>query len=226
MKVAKPGKRLTKRQIKEDKLITAFFKATEYVQKNPIPFIAGVVVIVAILLIPTLLKRNHQAKAEEASRLLTRAQFSIVIRETAAAMSDLELIIRDYSNTSAARSAFLMLTNSLYEAGKYDEALEQFDRMLKKYSKDKMMSSSALAGMAACYKATDQWSEAAKAFLRAAEINPDQLWTPHYMMEATISFLQAADTASAQSTLQRIENEYPDSKELKTAQKMLAEMKY
>ena len=37
-----PAKRITKKQIKEDKLVTTAFKASEYIQKNPTPFIINI----------------------------------------------------------------------------------------------------------------------------------------------------------------------------------------
>ena len=51
-----PAKRITKKQMKEDRLVSSVFKTSEYIQKNPKPFIivgtaAAVIFIAGIILI-------------------------------------------------------------------------------------------------------------------------------------------------------------------------------
>ena len=97
-----PAKRITKKQMKEDRLVSSVFKTSEYIQKNPKPFIivgtaAAVIFIAVILFLWNIDKKNTQAAG-----YLARAQISYDRGFGDDAVIDLQTVVDNYSNTSAA----------------------------------------------------------------------------------------------------------------------------
>jgi TolA-binding protein len=89
-----------------------------------------------------------------------------------------------------------------------------------------MMASGAAAGKGACLEIKGNYPEAAKAYLRAAEYNSGDIWTPNYLLKAGQNFVKAGDKTSAQAAFEKIEKTYSNTPEVNSARRALAELKY
>ena len=58
-------KRITKRRMKEDKLVSSTFKATEYIQKNQTPFIVGTLVVAAVFVLVVFMRWSGDRKRND-----------------------------------------------------------------------------------------------------------------------------------------------------------------
>ncbi len=221
-----PARRITKKQIKEDKLVTTAFKASEYVQKNPTAFVIGGVGVVVIFVAVILMMWSADRKRNEAATLLARAHLAFDSGQADAAISDLRELAEGYSGTEPAARATFMLANYNFQEKNYAEALSYYNKVIAGYDKDKMMLSSAVAGAAACEEIDGNRLEAGRLYLQAARIFPDELWAPDYLFRAGVNFVAAGDTASAKIAYSEIDSSYGSSLQANKARRSLAEINY
>jgi len=218
------GKRITKKQMKEDKLVSSVFKTSEYVQKNPKPFIIGGSAIAIIFIAITLVMWNTDKKNSEAAGYLARAQISYDRGLTNDAIIDLKSVVDNYAGTEYAAPACFNLANIFFENKNYEEALPYFVKMVENYPTDKMKAAGAAAGAAACHEQLGNRQEAGRFYKMAAELFPDEMWAPDYLMNAGRNFAAAGDLESAKLAFNKIITNYKQSRELNNAKRSLAEI--
>ncbi len=222
-----PSKRITKQQMKQDRLVSTAFMTTEYVQKNPKPFIIGGLIFVVALIAIVLLRYSSTNKNDEAQNIFIRSQMEAAMGQEDAALSDMNLLVSNYGGTSFARLSALTLANSNFNTGDYDKALEGFKKISNDYSSDNMMASIAATGMAACYEAKGDFANAGKYYKQAVSLYPDDnIWAPQHLLKAGINFAKAGDKKSAIEVYDEIEKKFSNSPEVNNARRLKAEISY
>jgi TolA-binding protein len=217
-------RRITKKQMKEDRLVTTAFKASEYIQKNRTPFIIGGVAVGIIFIVVVLMLWNADKKKNEAQALMARAQLGFDTGQVETAVDDLITLAENYSGTDYAARACFTLASYYYNQKDYGNALNYYNKIISLYDKDKLMLASAFAGAAACHEIQGDNSEAGRLYSQAADINPDKLWAPDYLLKAGLNFLVAGDTAHARSAYARIDSSYGNTMQANKARKLMAEV--
>ena len=221
-----PSKRISKKQIKEDKLVNTALKTSEYVQNNPKPFIIGGSVIAVIFIVFILFKWSADSKSMDAASLLIRANLSIDMGESNNAIMDLQTIINDYSGTESAGLACLNLATLYFSNENYEEALRYYNIMISQYDDNPLMTANAASGAAVCYTFNGDFSEAARLFKLAADVHPDDIWAPDFLMKAAENYRNADDKEAAIQAYNEIIDNYPRATILNDAKKALAEVSY
>ena len=221
-----PARRITKKQIKEDKLVTTAFKASEYIQKNPTRFVISGVAVVVIFVAIVLMMWSADRKENEAAALLARAHLAFDSGQVEDAVADLKNLSDNYSGTDPAAQATFILANRSFQQKNYVEAKSYYDRVIAGYDKDKMVLASAVAGAAACMEIDGNRLEAARLYMEAARIFPDELWAPHYLLRAGMNFVAGGDTSSARMAYSEVDSSYGGSMQANKARRSLAEINY
>ncbi len=219
----KPKKKLTKRQIKEDKLVTAYFKAIDWVQRNSRIVVYAVAGAVAVVLIVTLMIRSERAAEERAAVELARAELQANRGNHEEAVAILESLVEKYGGTAAARMALLDLADMYCRMGEFDLAIKYFDQYLDKHSGyDPLLTASALAGKAACLEGKGDYAAAAEVFLKAYDKDPKSFNAPTYLLNAAMAYERAGELAKARELCERVIDEYPKSSARRDAEMVLA----
>jgi TolA-binding protein len=219
-----PAKRITKKQMKEDRLVTSFFKTSEYIQKNPKPFIIGGTVVAVILVAIFLTLWNTDKENREAIAHLARAQISFDQGLSDDAVVELETVVNDYSGTDSAPSACFKLANIYFQNKNYEKALQYFKIMIEQYPDDKMKLAASAAGAGACYEEMGNRAEAGRYYRMAADLYPENMWAPGYLLEAGRNYGAAGDIESARKAYNMIIEDYKDSREVNSAKSSLSEL--
>ncbi len=220
-------KRFTKKEIKEDKLVTTAFRTSEYIQKNPAPFIYGGVLVAILFAAVLLFMWSADKKQAEATTLLARARLSMEAGQAEVGIADIETLIRDYAGTGQAGHGALKLANYYYHSTKeYDKALEYFEIVINEYKDDNVRLANAASGAAACYSRAGNSAEAAGLFRFSADADPQKSWAPGQMKLAIYAYLHAGDTTSAISVIEQLDIMYETSTEAMATQRLLAEITY
>ena len=219
-------KRLSKKQIKEDKLVTTAFRTSEYIQKNPTPFVIGGVVMAVIFAAILLFMWNADKIESESMTLLARGRLSMETGQAETGKSDLENLITGYSDTKAAGAGALILANYHYTNGQYEDALKYFRMIIENYGGQKMILADAASGAAACLARNKEYAEAARLHEVSADAFPERIWAPGQMKEAVFFYLQAGDTTAAVAVIEKLDSLYETSTESMAAQRLLAEITY
>ena len=152
--------RVKKRRIKEDQLVTFTVKASQLIQQYFIQVVIGVVVLIVVVgavLVTAHLRRNA---ARESEREFALAMSQYNTRDVQTAAASFAQIADKYGSHNTGELSRYFLGKSLLAQGKYEEALEAFDRYLGKNSEDAPFKAAAAIGKATCMEALHNFSPA------------------------------------------------------------------
>jgi outer membrane protein assembly factor BamD (BamD/ComL family) len=206
--------RITKKEIKEDKFVTFTFKLNEWIREhlNQVLMVAGGVILVGVIVFFVL---STKRKSEQnAADLLGKAGMELQTGDLGTAVSDLQKVINQYGSTTSARRATFLLASAYYYAKDYNQAQSFFEKSLDKYKNDAVMAASAQAGIADCYMQKGSFLLAGDNYVKAVSLDPRGFLAPQYLLKAADAYLKADQKDKAKETLNRLIQEYPESREV------------
>lgn len=222
-------KKLGKKNIKEDKLVTYYSKSLEYFElyRNQILIgAAAVAVIIAAIIYFGNQAQTTEIEAAEAlakaSRLYQAGNYESAIQSSnITGAPSLAEVADKYSGTEAGEIARIYLANSYYYTGDYDKALENYED----YSgSNQLYKAAALAGIAACYEAKGEIEKAADYYKDAAFTYENNASNSQYLLNAAVNYLKIKEYDEAESLLNNLKENYAASAEAQEADKYLAEI--
>ena len=221
----KPRKRLTKKKLKEDKLLTFYVKVSKWYETYS-KFVLGGVVAVVLIIAAVLFFKNSARKAEAAASVeLARAMRVYSAEDYSNSIAMLSSLVDGSGSTRSGKMALLYLANSFYKTGDYDNAYSYYKKFLAKFDKADYFSAYAIGRMASCIEHTGNFAEAASQYEKAASKFPQEYLAPGYLFRAARCYSLAGNNAKALSLYQKIIDDYPDSQQKEDAiiQKALLE---
>ncbi len=222
----KTEKRITKRRMKEDRLVSTTFKATEYIQKNQTPFIIGTLAVLAVFALIVFMRWSGDRKKSEAAGILTRAEITAAMKNMDQYFSDLKLLSDNYGGTSQGKLATTRLATNYFRTQDYTQAELYFNKILDRYSDDNILCSGANAGLGEISEINGDSERAAEYYKKAAEMGGDQAWASSFFLKAGQNFAKAGDKQQATEAFKTIEDKFQNALELPAARRALAEINY
>jgi tetratricopeptide (TPR) repeat protein len=222
-------KKISKREIKEDKLITTYFQARTWLDdnRNRLGSIGGVVIVIilAIWFYSNNVRGNNEKAALDFGKVFTyydNGQYSIAISGIPEKnVAGLQTIVDNYGSTRAGNMARFYLANAYYETQNFDKALEYFDA----YSGgNDLLQISAYAGMASCYEAKNDFRKAAEYYEKAGVKKADDPNVAENLVNAARSYAKAGEKERALELLTKVKKEHPASPVLREYDRYLAEI--
>lgn len=207
----RPRKRISRREIKEDALVTAYFRVQKFLQthsKKLNVVFAGVVLIVVVGLF--MARSKKKAESIAAGKLGIVEQFYYASQYNRA-IDELKQIVDTYSGTRAAGTAAFFLANSYFATADYENAEKYYEIYLDDYSDSKSFSASSLSGMAACLEYQGQYSEAARLYEKAGNKFHDSYTAPFYLNDAGRCYVIAGDKEKGREMYRAIMEQYSES---------------
>lgn len=225
----KPKKKISKREIKEDKLVSSYFEATNWYEKNKklvSSIITGIVivVIIAIVVRNNIAGNNEQAMTELAKVLPYYDQGNYEGAINGIPQNNvrgLTAIVADYGSTKSGEFAKFYLANAYYISQQYDKALELY---LDVSVDDNMIQASAYAGAGACYEAKVDPTNAAEYFEKAAQFGKNNPQTVEYLHHAAMNYATAGEKEKAVTLLRKVKKEYPTTQLARDIEKYIAQI--
>ena len=220
----KPRQRFTKKQLKEDKLLTAIAKTQAYVEQEwtRLLLIAGSAAL--IVLFGVIYISSSRAEREEASSELYVLEYQYIEQGiyNDQLAQDLLNYLSKHEETVSGGNATFYLANTYYNLGKYQESENYFRKYLDDYDGIKFLQSSATAGIAASYEQRKMYKEASDYYLRSVKDYPDEFTLPENMLGAarTLSFAGEREQAREQCTV--LIERFPNTNEAVKAQIILS----
>ena len=219
----KAQKRLTKRELKEDKFVTFYFQAQDYFYRNT-KLIAGLAVALVVVIVAVYALSHMSASNQEAAQLeLTRAKVAFNQQDYSRAIEMLLLVVSEYGGTASGKESRFYLANAYFENKDYANAERYYQEFLGSHGDD-ILESSALAGIAACLEEKQDYAGAAASYERAASEYAKVFLTPLHLLNSARCYVLAGDSEKAKSILNRIINEYENSAVKTDAEILLAEL--
>jgi len=220
----KPRKRISKKQIKEDPLVTTYFKSIDFVKEHQQKFTTGLIAILAVIVLLVMLGRSKKTAEFNASEQLAKANVELSQNKTQEAIDILLSLIDNYSGTKSAANGVYLLAKAYYEKSDYDKSLLHFEKYLDDYGNDKILASAALSGIAASYEQLGRYLEAADNYKKGAVKYPDHFNAARQLFDAGRCYMLQSQFAQAKECYQLIIEKYSESNLKNDAELYLAKL--
>jgi TolA-binding protein len=213
----RPRKRLTKKQLKEDKLLTFYVKARKWYETYSKLVLGGVAVIV-IIVVAALYYRNSAKKTESAASVeLARAMRVYNAEDYQNSIAMLSSLVDGSGSTRSGKMALLYLANSFYKTGDYDNAFNYYKKFVAKFNRVDYFTAYAMGSMAACIEQKGDFAEAAAQYEKTASKFPKEYLAPAYLFRAARCYSLTGNNARASTLYQKIIDDYPESQQKEDA---------
>jgi len=226
----KPRKKITKKELKEDKLVTTYFKAVEFLRNNR-KIVSGTVtgLVIAVIVVVAYLNNRHSDNLKAATELaqvlnlFNGGAYQVAINgDPTQNVTGLKSIVDSYGSSESGEQAKIYLADCYYYLGDYDNALKYF----KDYDgSDKLLEASALAGEAEVYEIKKDYEKAARYYDRAASRDSKSFLTPQYLVGAARCDIRIGEKDRAIDLLTRVQKDFADSPYAANVEYYLAEAK-
>jgi len=220
-------KKLSKKEIKEDKLVSFMVKAESFYEdyRSKILLYAGVLVAAVVLVY--FYMNEQSVQNDEAGLELSRVMqifdsgsyLEAIEGRQGTNIIGLKRIVEEYGGTPNGEAAKIYLANCYSYLGNYDEAFKYYDD----YSGDvPVFQASADAGMAGYYASKNEFIKAADLYKKAANITQVNPQNPDYLLNGAVSYIKAGEKDEAKILLEKINEDYANSEAKKQVEKYLA----
>ncbi|OGU41047.1 MAG: hypothetical protein A2315_10840 [Ignavibacteria bacterium RIFOXYB2_FULL_35_12] len=219
-------KKLSKREIKEDKLVTTYYKVYNYFveNKNRVGMYAGglLVVIAAIYFYINNKAENNEQAGIQLSRVMglydAGAYLEAIEGRQGTNIFGLKKIAAEYGSTENGETAKIFLANSYQMLGNVEEAFKYYEDY---GGGNKTFKATALSGEAGYYANKKEYEKAADLFLSASRVAKENVLNPEYMLKAAVNFIDAGKKEDAKDLLEIIRKDYQTSTAFREIDKYL-----
>jgi TolA-binding protein len=221
----KARKRITKRQIKEDKFVTFYFKTVDFMKHHSNKVTIGLIAFVVIIVLIFFLVQSKREAELNASEQLAKANGEIVRGELQQAIDILLNMSDNYSGTNSASKGVHLLAYTYFQKGEYENAIKYFERYLDDYADDPILTSAAYSGLGASFEQQGKFLEAAQAYEKGAKKYAECYNAPQQLMDAGRCYAIENRIVEARNCYETVMEKYPDSGFKNDAELFLAKIK-
>ncbi len=197
--------KLTKRQIKEDPLVTAAFRGTQIWEQHGTRILMGLGALVLLVLLVFFVSRTRAQSEERATADLFRAEMSVGQNDYATAVPMLREIVDSAPGTKAARTAMIYLGDSYAGQGKPAEAVNWYRRALAKTGRDRDAKGAALHGLASALADRGDFLQAAATYEQLAKLGTNDNEKGQIMLAQARCLAKAGQTQKAMAVYQAVQ---------------------
>lgn len=219
----KPYKRISKRELKQDKFVTITIKAKEYMEGHSRLIMYGIIAMLAVIVIVSFLARSKRQANIKANELLGKATFTLSQGNMQQGETQLKELIDNYSGVTAAGQGCFMLAKYYWQKNDFTNAKIYFEKYIDDYPEDDLLTAAAYAGYGDCLSQEGKTLEAAQNYEKAARVDKDSPQTPAYLFSAAQAYLSASNSNKAQALAQEIIKDH-DKSEFKNKAEILISM--
>ncbi len=209
----KPRQRITKKKLKEDKLVTFYFQASQWFEENSKYVYGGLAALVIIAAAGWFYISSSGEAQKMASVEFLRASRAFDEGRIQSAMTQFQDVVNNYGQSDYGVLSRFFLAKCHYLQNDYEKALEQYQAFLDKYSGIDHFKVSALGGVAASQEQLGQHESAANTFIKAANEYPESFYASQYLLRAARNYEIAEQKDKAVALYEQIIDDYPDSQE-------------
>lgn len=221
-------KKLSKKAIKEDKLVTFYYKAYGYFDENKSRILlyggALVILVLAIFYYYRTKSEDNVKAGVELAKVMDLYDSGSFLEAIEGKPSDntvgLKQIVDSYGSTENGETAKIYLADAYSMLGKPDDAFKYY----QDYDGDiPIFKAAALAGEAGYYASQNNPSKAANLYEKASSISKVNVLNSEYLLKAGINYIKAGNPKQAKETFNKIKKNYSGSEADRQVDKYLAE---
>ena len=226
----KPRKKITKKELKQDKLVTTYFKVVNYLKNNR-RIVSGTITVIIVAVIAVVIylnnrRSNNTNAATELSgvlNLFNGGAYQVAINgDPTRNITGLKSIVDNYGSSESGEQAKIYLADCYYYLGDYDNAMKYF----KDYDgSDRFLQASAYAGEAEVNEIRGGFESAAEYYDRAASRDSKSFLAPQYLVGAARNYIKIGKKERAVELLTRAQKDFSNSPYAGNVDYYLAEAK-
>lgn len=222
-------KKLSRKEIKEDKLVTTYYKAIAFFNenKNRVGMYAGilVVVVLAVILFMNNKKKNNETAGTELARIMnvydSGNYLEAIEGKAGTKLIGLKKLVQSYGSSENGEIAKIYLANAYNNLGKLDDAFKYYED----YSgSDKIFKATALSGQASYQAYKKNYEKAADLYKKAAFVSDADVLNPEYLLLAGINYMAAGKNSDAKELFDKIKKDYKTSPASREVDRYIAEL--
>jgi len=205
-------KKLSRREIKEDKLVSTYYKAYGYFEENKKRILTYAFVVVAVIAAVYFYIQQKKEGNEKAGLALSKVMspydngsYLEAIEGRQGVYDGLKKIVEEYGSSENGEIAKIYLGNSYSMLGKTDEALKYYEDY---GGSNELFKATALAGEASCYAVKKDYKRAAELYNNASKVSDENILNPEYMLNAAINYINAGEKDEAKELLTKIKKDF------------------
>jgi len=198
--------KLTKRQIKEDPLVTAAFRGTQVWEQHGNRILLGLGAVVLVVLLVFFVSRTRAQSEARAEGDLFRAEISVGQLDYATAAQMLKEIVDSAPGTRAAARAMMYLGDVNAGEGKPVEAVSWYRRALAKAGRDEDLKAASLHGLAAALEDRGDFTQAASTYAELAKMSKTDNQRGRALLAEARSLAKAGQTQKAIEVYQEVQH--------------------
>ncbi len=222
----KAQKKISKRELKQDRLVTTMVQAENFFVQYKKYLSYGVAALVVLVILGVVYSNNRSAAAEKATIELSKLtqyiqaqQYDIAIKGIPEKnVMGLQKIVDSYGSTPSGEDAKIYLADAYYAQGKIDEAYKLYGDYDGNIDELKV---AALTGAAACLETKKEYKQAAELFEKAGTKYSKNPSAPTNLVDAAHDYSLAGDKERAKMLLKKVKTDYPQSAEGREADRYL-----
>ena len=201
MQKQRARKRLTRQEIKEDKLLIWTSRTLEYLQDNLVAIVGGAVGVVVLILLGYGYQAYQTSVEQDSITALAGLDRIVATRNSTAIIAKADQIIASAGGLAVDR-AKLEKADALRTTGDYTQAKPLYMDILGDL--EGVNGYRAVVGYADCLGAESRYGEAGRVLASWADDNISNGLAAHALMEAAVNYELAREFAAARTALQRV----------------------
>jgi TolA-binding protein len=222
--LARHQKRLTRKEIKEDKVADFFLAAANYTRKHSRKITGVAIGILIVLLVITIARRERAAAEIESQTMLARANLDLKQGNYSSALQGYQAITDRFRGTWGYADAVFLSADANFATARYDSAMLFFEKYLNQKKRRDSFTISAKVGVAQCLEQLGRSADAAESYLKVAREHPSDPFAPDALFGAARCYELLQDLPKAQATYQDLIDRYPKSRQANLAKMPLLEI--
>jgi tetratricopeptide (TPR) repeat protein len=200
------GKRVKKKNIKEDQLVTYAVRLSRWSQEHFNQVIISVVALVVIIAIAVFMANSRQSSSRQAEAQMSTAMSQFLSGDFSSANTTFQQLAERYGGATGARARYFQGESEL-RLGRYAEALASFDAYLDDWEAFPSFRDAAMIARAMCHEGLGNYQAAAEELVAVLGLmDPDD---PRYLdasFRAGEFFAKAGDKERAAEYFQTVAN--------------------
>jgi TolA-binding protein len=206
----RPQRKIHKKEIKEDALVTWYFRITRLLDRYRKQCMIVGATIVGLAILGVLMANSRRNDEKKAAGQLGLAETAFFSNDPARSVQELKPILDRHAGTAAAGNAAFYLANAQYQLGNLPEAEKYFKMVVDKYASNPLFASSSMTGLAQVAESRNEFSRAAEWYERAGRKFSKQFSAPFNLKEAARCWAAAGKPDKAKTILEDVEKKYPE----------------
>lgn len=207
--MARTRRRISRREIKEDRFILWLFEISSEIDKHKRTLIAGIAVVI-LGIAGVYYWLNKQADdLVEASKLFAPGQTAMQQNRYDDAITIFERVVDGYGRTPLAIEATINLAKAYFNTEDYENARKHYQNFLDEYGNhNAIYKLTALSGLAACDEEEEKYAEAARQYLDLVDEDNKSYLAAGFLLDAARCYKAADQKKQARDLYLRVVENY------------------